>query len=143
MACETPYHLPARATPARDEIRGAQRLGPPVAAKSRAEIAAPKRSKTPRSAEGCATFAIANHAKPSSGLVANRFSSRRAARIAKEQEMAALCRRRASLWGDAIREGLDPDIARFFRDQAAAWQLLATSYARSAREALAGLADAA
>jgi hypothetical protein len=61
----------------------------------------------------------------------------------KEQELAALCRRRASLWGDAIREGLDPDIARFFRDQAAAWQLLTTSYARSAREALAGLADAA
>jgi hypothetical protein len=141
MACETPYPLPARATPARDEISGAQRLGPPVAAKSRAEIAAPKCSKTPRSAEGCATFAIANHAKPSSGLVTKR--SRRAACIAKEQELAALCRRRASLWGDAIREGLDPDIARFFRDQAAAWQLLATSYARSVREALAGLADAA
>jgi hypothetical protein len=139
MACESPYHLPASATPARDEISGAQRLGPPVAAKSRAEIAAP--SKTPRSAEGCATFAIANHAKPSSGLVTKR--SRLAACIAKEQELAALCRRRASLWGDAIREGLDPDIARFFRDQAAAWQLLTTSYARSAREALAGLADAA
>lgn len=36
----------------------------------------------------------------------------------------------------AIREGLDPDIARFARDQAAAWQLLSASHARSARDAL-------
>jgi hypothetical protein len=64
--------------------------------------------------------------------VAMRLSSRRAARIANEQRMVALCHRRASKWADAIREGLDPDIARFIRDQAAAWQLLATSYARSA-----------
>jgi hypothetical protein len=63
--------------------------------------------------------------------VAMRLSSRRAARIANEQRMAALCHRRASKWADAIREGLDPDIARFIRDQAAAWQLLATSYGRS------------
>jgi hypothetical protein len=64
--------------------------------------------------------------------VAMRLSSRRAARIANEQRMAALCHHRASKWADAIREGLDPDIARFIRDQAVAWQLLATSYARSA-----------
>ena len=142
MAYESPYHMLAGATPARDKISAPQPLRPPIAAKSRGKIVAPKQGKT-LSAASRGTFAIANHAKPSSGLVANRFSSRRAARIAKEQEMAALCRRRASLWGDAIREGLDPDIARFVRDQAAAWQLLATSYARSAREALAGLADAA
>src|ERR1700677_904573 len=36
----------------------------------------------------------------------------------------------------AIREGLDPDIVRFARDQAAAWQLLSASQARSARDAL-------
>jgi hypothetical protein len=64
--------------------------------------------------------------------VAIRLSSRRAARIADEQRMVALCNRRASQWAGAIREGLDPDIARFIQDQAAAWQLLATSYARSA-----------
>ncbi len=63
-------------------------------------------------------------------------SSRRAARIAREKEMAALCRCRASRWADAMREGLDPDIARFIRDQAAAWRLLASSYARSARDDL-------
>jgi hypothetical protein len=57
--------------------------------------------------------------------------SRHAARIANEQ-LAALCHRRASKWADAIREGLDPDIARFIRDQAAAWQLLANSYGRFA-----------
>jgi hypothetical protein len=56
-----------------------------------------------------------------------RLSSRRAARIANGQWLAALCNRRASKWADAIREGLDPDIARFIRDQAAAWQLLANS----------------
>ena len=43
--------------------------------------------------------------------------------------MAALCRRRASDWADAIRDGLDPDIARFIRDQATAWRLLANTYA--------------
>jgi hypothetical protein len=42
-----------------------------------------------------------------------RLSSRRAARIANGQWLAALCNRRASKWADAIREGLDPDIARF------------------------------
>jgi hypothetical protein len=60
------------------------------------------------------------------------LSSRRAARIANEQRMAALCHLRASKWADGIREGLDPDIACFMPDQAEAWQLLATSYARSA-----------
>jgi hypothetical protein len=55
--------------------------------------------------------------------------------------LAALCHRRASLWADAIREGLDPDIARFVRDQAAAWRLVATSYTRFAGDALAGRAD--
>jgi hypothetical protein len=67
--------------------------------------------------------------------IAMRLSSRRAAPIANEQRMADLCHRRASKWADAIREGLDPDIARFIRDQAAAWQLLATSYASSAGDA--------
>jgi hypothetical protein len=52
----------------------------------------------------------------------------RAACIANEQRLATLCRRRASKWADAIREGLDPDIARFMQDQVAAWQLLADSY---------------
>jgi hypothetical protein len=134
MAYETPYPLPAR-------TGAAQRLRSRIAATPRAQVTAPKRSET-RSAEGRATFAIANHAEPSSELVHKRFSSGRTARIAKEQEMAALCQRRAFLWADAIREGLDPDIARFVRDQAAAWQLLATSYARSARDASGGTAVA-
>ena len=64
--------------------------------------------------------------------VALRPLSRHAARIANKQRLAALWHRRASKWADAIREGLDPDIARFIRDQAAAWQLLATSYGRFA-----------
>jgi hypothetical protein len=55
--------------------------------------------------------------------------------------MAAACQRRAAQWADAIREGLDPDIAHFIRGQAAAWRLLADSYARSVREALGGPAD--
>jgi hypothetical protein len=50
--------------------------------------------------------------------------------------MAALCHRRVSKWADAIRDGLDPDIARFIRDQTAAWQLLATNYAGSAGDDL-------
>ncbi len=66
--------------------------------------------------------------------VAIRLSSRRAARRAHNQRMAALCHRRASKWAEAIREGLDPDIARFIQDQAAAWQLVAASYARSAEQ---------
>jgi hypothetical protein len=61
--------------------------------------------------------------------VAMRLSSRRATRINNERRMAALCERRAADWADALRDGLDPDIARFIRDQAAAWQLLANSYA--------------
>jgi hypothetical protein len=74
--------------------------------------------------------APSNRAEPQSPrLVAKRFASRRVVRIADEQRLAALCHRRASKWADAIREGLDPDIACFIRDQAAAWQLLATSYA--------------
>ena len=64
--------------------------------------------------------------------VALRPLSRHAARIANEQRLAVLCQRRASKWADAIREGLDPDIARFIRDQVAAWQLLANSYGRFA-----------
>jgi hypothetical protein len=141
MMYEAPNHLPARVTPACGKMNAAQRLRPPVAVTSRARTPAPKRSGT-RSAEGRGAFAIANEAEPSSGLVAERSSSGRAARIAKEQEMAALCERRASLWADAIRNGLDPDIARFVRDQATAWRLLATSYALSAREACGGSADA-
>jgi hypothetical protein len=129
----TPDDLPAYALPASDTISADRRLGPRIAAKSRAKITAPKQSET-RSAERHPTFAGANPAKP--------FSPRRAARIAKEQEFAALCHRRAFLWADAIREGLDPDIAHFVRGQAAAWQLLATSYASSARDALAGPAGA-
>ena len=54
--------------------------------------------------------------------------------LANEHGMAALCHRRASKWADALREGLDPDIACFIRDQAVAWQFLAT-YATSARRA--------
>jgi hypothetical protein len=83
-------------------------------------------------------FAVVNDAKPSSKVVARRSSSEPGPRIAKEQEMAALCQRRASLWADSIRNGLDPDIARFVRDQATAWRLLANSYALSAREAAGG-----
>jgi hypothetical protein len=112
---------------------------PRIAATSRAKLTASKRSET-RQAEQSATFAVANETKPSSELVTNR--SRQAARIAGQEEMAALCQRRASLWADAIREGLDPDIARFIRDQAAAWRLLATAYVRSARDASTGPADA-
>jgi hypothetical protein len=55
--------------------------------------------------------------------------------IAHEERMAALCRRRASDWAGTIRDGLDPNIARFVRDQAAAWHLLASSFAHSARHA--------
>ena len=47
--------------------------------------------------------------------VALRPLSRHAARIANKQRLAALWHRRASKWADAIREGLDPDIARFIR----------------------------
>ncbi len=80
--------------------------------------------------------APSNRAKPQSPqFVAKRFASGRALRVANEQRLAALCHRRASKWANAIREGLDPDIACFIRDQAAAWQLLATSYARSAGRA--------
>lgn len=128
MAYERPYHPPARAT-ARDKMCAAQRLRPPISAKSRAKITAPELSET-LSAEPPAMLAAVNHAKPQSPeLVAKRFASRRAARIANEQQLAALCYRRASRWADAICEGLDPDIARFVCDQVAAWQLLASSYA--------------
>jgi hypothetical protein len=78
--------------------------------------------------------ALSNPAQPrSSQGVAKRFASRRAVGIANEQRMVALCLRRASEWADAIRKGLDPDIACFMRDQAVAWQFLANSYASSAR----------
>jgi hypothetical protein len=66
--------------------------------------------------------------------LAFRRSSRRTARNADDQRMAALCHRRASKWAEAIREGLDPDIARFIQDQAAAWRLVAANYARSAEQ---------
>jgi hypothetical protein len=68
--------------------------------------------------------------------VAKRFPSALATDIANEQRMAALCLLRASKWADAIREGLDPDIARFIRDQAAAWRLMAASSTLSAAHAL-------
>ena len=135
-----PYQWPISTVRPCDIMSAAPRFRPPLASKSLPEIPAPRQSKTP-SAGPRVTFAIANHAEPSSGVVANRFSSRRAARIAKEHELAALCHRRACLWADAIREGLDPDIARFVRSQAAAWQLLATSYARSATGVPGGQAD--
>jgi hypothetical protein len=135
------YEPPARTVRPCDTVSAPPRLRQPLATKPRSDTPAPKQSKTPSAARRV-TFAIANHAKPSSELVAKGVSSRRAARIAKEQELAALCHRRASLWADAIREGFDPDIARFVRDQAAAWQSLATNYARPATEAPGGQADA-
>jgi hypothetical protein len=140
MACEPPHHRPACATPAGDTTSPVQRLRPPIAAKFRPKIAALNRSES-RPGKRRATFVLANHVKSSPEPAARRFSSTRAARIAKEQELAALCQRRASQWAGALREGLDPDIARFVRDQAAAWRLLATSCARSARDALGEAAD--
>ena len=112
MACEIPNCRVVRAIPACDATSAAR---PRIATTSRAKVIAPKRSET----------------KPSSERVGARVSSRRAARVAGQEEMAALCQRRAALWADAIRNGLDPDIARFIRDQAAAWRLLASAYARS------------
>jgi hypothetical protein len=131
------YEPPARTVRPCDTVSAPPRLGPPLAEKSRPDTPAPKQSKTPSAARRV-TFTTANHAE----RVAKGVSSRRAARIAKEQELAALCHRRASLWADAIRNGFDPDIARFVRDQAAAWHLLATNYARSATDAPGGQADA-
>jgi hypothetical protein len=73
-------------------------------------------------------------AKPqSSQRVAKRFASGRAIEVANEQRIVALCYHRASKWADALREGLDRDIACFIRDQVVAWQFLATSNASSAR----------
>jgi hypothetical protein len=73
-------------------------------------------------------------AKPqSSQRVAKRFASGRAIEVANEQRIVALCYHRASKWADALREGLDRDIACFIRDQVVAWQFLATSYASCAR----------
>ncbi len=135
------YEPPARTVRPCDTVSASARLGQPLAEKSRPDTPAPKQSKTP-SAARCVTFATANHAKPSSELDAKGVSCRRAARIAREHELAALCQRRASLWADTIRAGLDPDIARFVRDQSAAWHLLATNFARSATDAPNGQADA-
>jgi hypothetical protein len=129
MTYEAPDYLPAAAIPACDTISGAQRVRPRTAAKSQPKITA--LSTEPRGA-----LAGANRAKPQS--IAKRVSSR----IAQAEEMAALCRRRASRWAEAIREGLDPDIASFVRSQAAAWEFLATCYARSASDGLVGPADA-
>jgi hypothetical protein len=83
---------------------------------------ASKRSKT-ASAKTRANLTADKGAKPQSPrIVAKRSMPGRA-------RMAPLCQRRAADWADALRDGLDPDIARFIRDQAAAWQLLADSYA--------------
>lgn len=101
--------LPRRAP----EIRIVQYRRPPISAEPRAELAAEKGAK-PQSPK----------------LIAERFATRRAARIADDQILAARCYHRAANWADAIRDGLDPDIARFACDQAAAWQLLSASYAR-------------
>jgi hypothetical protein len=109
---------------------------------ARAKMSVVQRRR-PLSVEPRAKLAAANRGKPQSPeLVAKRFASGRAARIANEQQMAARCYSRAAQWADAIREGVDPDIARFARDQAVAWQLLSASYARSARDALIGPEDA-
>ena len=70
-----------------------------------------------------AKLATANCAEPQSPKIAAKRS------VPGRAHMAALCRRRASDWADAIRDGLDPDIARFIRDQATAWRLLANTYA--------------
>ena len=115
----------AALTPRAPKISVVQYRRLPISAEPRAELAAEKGTK-PQSPE----------------LITKRFASRRAVRIANEQQLAARCYRRASDWADAIREGLDPDITRFARDQAAAWQLLSASYARSARDALIGPEDA-
>jgi hypothetical protein len=48
---------------------------------------------------------------------------------ADENQLALACYRRASRWVDAVREGLDTDIARFIRDLAMAWQLIANELA--------------
>ena len=73
--------------------------------------------------EARAKLAAANNAEPQSPKIVAKRS------VAGRAHMATLCRRRASDWADAIRDGLDPDIARFIRDQAAAWRLLANNYA--------------
>jgi hypothetical protein len=99
--------------------------------------------RLPISAEPRVDLAAEKGAKPQSPeLIAKRFATRRAARIANDQLSAARCYHRACHWADAIREGLDADIARFARDQVAAWQFLSASYARSARDALIGPEDA-
>jgi hypothetical protein len=89
---------------------------------------APKPNKTV-SAEPGANLPAANHAKLQSPYIVGKRS------VSGRARMAALCQRRASNWADAIRDGLDPDIARFVRDQATAWRLLANSYAGFARHA--------
>lgn len=90
-------------------------------------------------AEPRVKLAAADRGKPQPHeLFPKLFTSRRTARIANDQELAARCYRRGSHWADVIREGLDPDIARFVHDQAVAWQLLSGSYARSTRDALIG-----
>jgi hypothetical protein len=73
-------------------------------------------------AEPRAKLATANCAEPQSPKIVAKRS------VPKRAHMAALCQRRASDWEDAIRDGLDPDIARFIRDQVAAWRLLANNY---------------
>jgi hypothetical protein len=74
-------------------------------------------------AEARAKLAAANRVEPQSPKVGAKRS------VSGRARMADLCQRRASDWADAIRDGLDPDIARFVRDQATAWRFLANSYA--------------
>jgi hypothetical protein len=123
----TPYRISAYVLPAHETTSADRRVGPCIAPKSRAKITVPKQSEK-RSAMRPVTSASAKPAKPSPELIAKGGSSRRASGVATEEELAVLCQRRASLWANAIREGLDPDIAQFVRSQAAAWQLLATCH---------------
>ena len=134
MTCEPSHRLPDRTLPACATMSAAS---PRIAATSLAKVIAAKRSET-RPAEQRATFAVANETTPSSEPVAKRTSSRRSANVAEQGEMAALCQCRAARWAEGIRKGLDPDIARFMRDQATAWRLLATAYAGSASKSQSG-----
>ena len=75
-------------------------------------------------------MAAANHAELRSPKIVAKGS------VSGRARMAALWQRRAADWADALRDGLDPDIARFVCDQAAAWRLLANSYAGCPETAL-------
>jgi hypothetical protein len=100
------------------DSRSAQRFQRPVAAKSRLKGSTAKRRNA------------THNVKPRPDHVRAKCSaSRRVDAGARESQLAVACYRRASRWADAVREGLDPDIARFIRDQAAAWQLIANELA--------------